>query len=199
MQALGCDVSAINTVHFSNHTAYKEFKGRRTPAEEIQDIYNGLKNAELNNFDMMLSGYAASKGAVETIGSIGRDLRLKSSLKPGSFFWVLDPVMGDQGRLYVAEDIVPAYRSLLPAADLILPNSFEASQLAETDVTDMASLVSAITQLHKKYHVPHIVVTSLAISPKTGRRFSNADKLAVVGSTCRAGEYPCQSLHSLAD
>ena len=39
---------------------------------------------------------------------------------------VLDPVMGDQGRLYVSEDIVPVYKNLLRDADLILPNQFEA-------------------------------------------------------------------------
>lgn len=39
---------------------------------------------------------------------------------------VLDPVMGDQGRLYVSEDVVPVYRNLLRDADLILPNQFEA-------------------------------------------------------------------------
>lgn len=39
---------------------------------------------------------------------------------------VLDPVMGDQGRIYVNEDVVPAYKSLVSHADLILPNQFEA-------------------------------------------------------------------------
>lgn len=39
---------------------------------------------------------------------------------------VLDPVMGDRGRLYVSPDIVPVYKSLLSDADLILPNQFEA-------------------------------------------------------------------------
>jgi pyridoxine kinase len=34
--------------------------------------------------------------------------------------------MGDQGRLYVSEDVVPAYLRLAPHADLILPNQFEA-------------------------------------------------------------------------
>lgn len=41
-------------------------------------------------------------------------------------FTVLDPVMGDQGRLYVNADVVPVYKSLIPDADLILPNQFEA-------------------------------------------------------------------------
>jgi len=39
---------------------------------------------------------------------------------------VLDPVMGDNGKIYVNEDVVPAYKNLLRDADLILPNQFEA-------------------------------------------------------------------------
>lgn len=39
---------------------------------------------------------------------------------------VLDPVMGDDGRLYVSEDVIPVYQNLLHDADLILPNQFEA-------------------------------------------------------------------------
>jgi len=39
---------------------------------------------------------------------------------------VLDPVMGDNGKLYIPEDEVPEYKGLLREADLILPNQFEA-------------------------------------------------------------------------
>lgn len=39
---------------------------------------------------------------------------------------VLDPVMGDNGQVYVEADTVPAYKSLIKDADLILPNQFEA-------------------------------------------------------------------------
>ena len=34
--------------------------------------------------------------------------------------------MGDNGRLYVNEDVIPAYKNLLHEADLILPNQYEA-------------------------------------------------------------------------
>lgn len=34
--------------------------------------------------------------------------------------------MGDQGRLYVNDDVVPAYKNIIHYADLILPNQFEA-------------------------------------------------------------------------
>lgn len=44
---------------------------------------------------------------------------------------VLDPVMGDQGRLYVNEDVVPMYKKTIQHADLILPNQFEAEYETE--------------------------------------------------------------------
>jgi pyridoxine kinase len=78
---------------------------------------------------MMLSGYIPSAAAVEAVGLIARELKLKATLKPGSFFWVLDPVMGDNGELYVAEDVVSAYKVLVHDADLILPNQYEAESV----------------------------------------------------------------------
>lgn len=95
-------------------------------AQEITDLYDGLKQSYLDDFDMMLSGYIPGAEAVQAVGRIAAELKAKAASRPGSFFWVLDPVMGDNGRLYVADDVVPAYKSLLPHADLILPNQFEA-------------------------------------------------------------------------
>lgn len=109
-----------------NHTGYGQVKGTRATATEISDLYQGLKDSYLDDFDMMLSGYLPGAASVEAVGTIARDLKYKATMNPGSFFWVLDPVMGDNGRLYVAEDVVPAYKLLLKDADLILPNQFEA-------------------------------------------------------------------------
>ncbi|KAF2009859.1 Ribokinase-like protein [Aaosphaeria arxii CBS 175.79] len=164
MQSLGCDVSALNTVHYSNHTAYKQVKGTKTTAQEIADLYEGLQQSNLNHFDMLLTGYMPSAEAVEQVGKIARDLKYNSVTKPGSFFWVLDPVMGDNGKLYIPEDEVPQYKSLLREADLILPNQFEAETLSETTITDLDSLAAAIEILHKKYQVPHIIITSLRLT-----------------------------------
>lgn len=95
--------------------------------------------------------------------------------------------MGDEGRLYVAEEIVPAYKEMIRHADLIVPNCFEAELLSGVKITDMTSLVLAITRLHKIYQIPNVIVTSLRIDRATGqRRPSNqTGTIAVVGSTCR--------------
>ena len=109
MQTLGCDVAALNTVQFStylsvpldfslwksipadaeagNHTGYKQFRGTKASAQEIRDLYDGLKQSYLTDFNVLLTGYAPGAEAVEAIGSIARDLKLKGSMKPGSFFW----------------------------------------------------------------------------------------------------------------
>lgn len=43
------------------------------------------------------------------------------------FFPVCDPVMGDNGRMYVPEELKDIYRTLIvPLADIVTPNSFEA-------------------------------------------------------------------------
>lgn len=130
---------------------------------------------------MMLSGYIPGAAGVEAVGKIARELIDKTNKEkgPGKFFWVLDPVMGDNGNLYVAPEVVPAYRGLLEYADLILPNQFEAELLSETPITSLSSLTTAIETLHQRYGVPHVIITSVSLAssdhpPKT---------LSVIGST----------------
>jgi pyridoxine kinase len=203
MQSLSAQVSAINTVCYSNHTGYKQIKGRKVPAEEVLTLFEGLQQSYLTDFDVLLSGYVPSAEAVEAVGKIARHLKHEASLKPGSFFWVLDPVMGDNGRLYIPEPEVPAYKALLRDADLILPNQFEAELLSEVQITDLLSLSTAIKTLHTNYGIPHIVVTSLRISkigdrtlPSTvnGSAANSADEdedtLSVVGSSATSTGEP---------
>ncbi|KAL8370773.1 hypothetical protein RB595_000900 [Gaeumannomyces hyphopodioides] len=165
MQSLGCEVAALNTVQFSNHTGYKQWKGTRVSADEISDLWEGLKQSYLDGFDMMLSGYIPGAAAVEAVGRIAAELKAKAKAAgaPGGFFWVLDPVMGDNGTLYVAQDVVPAYKALLGHADLILPNQFEAEVLSEVKIEDAGSLERAVGVLHARSGVPHVVITSVSL------------------------------------
>lgn len=91
--------------------------------------------------------------------------------------------MGDEGRMYVDAAILPAYQSLLPHADLILPNCFEAEILSDIKIKDVPSLVKAVQKLHQEYKTPHIIVTSVRLGEKT-------DTLAVFGSSCRSSPFP---------
>ena len=128
---------------------------------------------------MLLSGYIPSAEAVDAVSAIARDLRLQAATEPGRFFWVLDPVMGDQGRLYVQEAIVGRYREIVREADLVLPNQFEAELLGGLEVgrigrEGVEAAREAIGRLHA-LGVRHVIVTSVMVTGREG--------LVVVGST----------------
>jgi pyridoxine kinase len=125
LQSLSWDASSLPTVIYSTHTAYGPPSGRRIPAEEIRELYTGLQAARVTAFNVVLTGYIPSGDAVETVGQIVRNIKLQSATSKEPVFWALDPVMGDQGKLYVDESVVRAYKELAREADLILPNAFE--------------------------------------------------------------------------
>lgn len=78
--------------HAGNHLGYKQSKGTQASPEELSELYAGLKQSYLTDFDVMLTGYIPNARAVDAIGAIGRDLKLKASTKTGSFFWGTSPV-----------------------------------------------------------------------------------------------------------
>ena len=167
-----------------NHTGYRQFKGRRTPASEVKELYDGLRQSYLTDFNVLLSGYSPSAEVVEAVGTIARDLRYNSTVHPGGFFWILDPVMGDQGKLYVAEDIVPAYKQLIREADLILPNQFEAELLSGGSISSLSGVANAIRTLHAAHGTKHVVVTSVQVGDATQMERGNGEgTLTVVGSS----------------
>lgn len=97
----------------------------------------------------MLSGYVPGAEGVLAVGKIAKELGQINTFQPGKFFWVLDPVMGDNGKIYVSEDVVPAYKSLLPYADLVIPNQFEAEYVIFVSIL-FVNLLLTILSLKKK-------------------------------------------------
>ena len=43
-----------------------------------------------------------------------------------NLIYVCDPVMGDEGKLYVAQENVAVFRRIIPRADYLFPNQTEA-------------------------------------------------------------------------
>ncbi|CCX16343.1 Similar to Putative pyridoxal kinase C18.10; acc. no. O74860 [Pyronema omphalodes CBS 100304] len=115
-------------------------------------------NGLVEGFDMILSGYVPSEEALKAVGKIAKETKERK----GSF-WLLDPVMGDQGRLYVSEAVVPVYKELLPHADLIVPNQFETELLTGITINSLASVSQAIDAIHSTYGLPHVIITSITL------------------------------------
>lgn len=77
------------------------------------------------------AGYIGSVGLLETIKRVVGALREENP----NLIYVCDPVLGDEGRLYLPVEMVGLYKSeILPLATVITPNQFEAEQLTGAPV-----------------------------------------------------------------
>ncbi|MGF1474183.1 MAG: pyridoxal kinase [Geminicoccaceae bacterium] len=144
LQRLGFDVWPLYTVRFSNHVGYPTWQGRKTSAEELQELIDGLADRGcLTSADALLSGYLGSPELAPLL--VGLMDRLNN---PSRCVTLCDPVMGDHGKLYVAEALVPWFRDqLLSRSQVITPNLFELGLLAERPVTTVSEAVAAARQL----------------------------------------------------
>jgi pyridoxine kinase len=58
LQRLGFSVWPVNTVLFSNHTGYGDWRGRVLPADEVAEVISGKEDrGVLGECDAVLSGY----------------------------------------------------------------------------------------------------------------------------------------------
>lgn len=161
LQYRGWDVDALNTVQFSNHPGYGRFTGFRSQPNEICDIIQqGLLDGLHIEYDAVLTGYLPG---VESLQATARTVGTLCSKEP-RIKWILDPVLGDNGKLYVAEENVPAYRQILRDNDvyLVTPNQFEMETLSGVVIDSLQSLRLSFERFHEAFpRVEKIVVTSL--------------------------------------
>ncbi|CAG9102462.1 unnamed protein product [Plutella xylostella] len=147
LQVLGFEVDSINTVQFSTHTAYKHVKGTVLKNEEMEDLIQGLVLNNVHFYTHLVTGYSRSPESLKQIAGIIKKLRQKNP----NLIYVCDPVMGDNGKMYVPADILPVYRDVVvPLADILTPNQFEAEQLTGVKVNNLDDALRAIQVLHDK-------------------------------------------------
>lgn len=175
LQLLKFEVDVLNTVQFSNHTQYKVAKGQIYKGEEVKVIHEGLKeNNILPLYDHVLSGYMAGVDYIEAIADLIKDIKAQRKFSGLSCCYTFDPVLGDDGLGYYVpggETVAEAYKKhLLPLADVITPNRFEASTLSGQTID--TSSTEAVQQALMAINVFHnigirvVVITSLEVSEK---------------------------------
>ncbi|CAO3618681.1 unnamed protein product [Cunninghamella echinulata] len=159
LQTLGYDVDILNTVQFSNHTGYSSWTGSKLTAEDVQQLFIGLeRNGLTEEYTHVLTGYIGNFDILNIIKN--QVLQFKS--KRPDLIYVCDPVMGDGGALYVAQEIVPLYREIMSVADVITPNQFEAEVLSEINIVDINTAKQAAEKLHS-LGVNRVVITSMIL------------------------------------
>ncbi|MBQ1280828.1 MAG: bifunctional hydroxymethylpyrimidine kinase/phosphomethylpyrimidine kinase [Oscillospiraceae bacterium] len=160
ISAMGCQCVPLPTAVFSTHTAFPDVR-RRDLTDWLGEALAQYKALGLT-FDCVLSGYLGSADQIERV------FEAAELLAPDGMF-IVDPVMGDNGKIYAAcEPLTERLGELCARADVITPNVTEAAVLLGRDRTDMpADRFEAehwAEQLRDKYHAK-VVLTGLSFSP----------------------------------
>jgi len=143
MQRMGFEVWPINTVQFSNHTQYAEgWTGRAFSADDIEQLVAGLGNIKaLEKCQAVLTGY---QGSAEQCLAVKNTVEKVKQANPQALY-VCDPVMGapDKGCIVAPGITQHLLQTLLPMADVIVPNQFELSQFAQMEIHNLQDAVTA--------------------------------------------------------
>ena len=148
LQRMGFEVWPVNTVHFSNHTGYGQWRGSVLPAEDVAGIIRGIEDrGVLAGCDAVLSGYMGDASLGEVIvGAVGRVKGLNAKA-----MYCCDPVMGDAGRGFFVRPGIPEFirEVAVPAADVITPNQFELEFLTGLEVGDLDDALGAADEARR--------------------------------------------------
>lgn len=126
ISAMKIQCCPLPTAVLSNHTGFKSFSITDF-TEHMSDYVEEWKKLGLE-FDGMASGYLGSKDQICIVESFFKHFKREDNCI------VVDPVMGDYGKLYSTynDEICQEIKKLVRYADIITPNLTEACILTDT-------------------------------------------------------------------
>jgi pyridoxine kinase len=144
LQRLGHTVWPVNTVQFSNHTGYGQWRGPIFSAHDVASVIAGIAERGVwPRCDGILSGYMGDAA----IGTVILDAVAEIRKANPRAIYCCDPVIGDVGRGVFVRPGIPKFmrdRSV-PAADIITPNQFELEYLTGKTVGTLDQALDACT------------------------------------------------------
>ena len=166
LQRLGHNVWPVHTVMLSNHAGYPDHGGRAVAAADLTAIVDALdRRGVLGRCHGVLSGYlgdvAAGDVVVDAVGRVRQ--------QNGGAIYCCDPVIGDEGAIYVGAGIAQFMRErAAPAADIVTPNLFELAVLTDRPAESLAGaplgeiITVAKTLVAAGRRTSTVLITSLA-------------------------------------
>lgn len=126
ISALGIQCCPLPTSVFSNHTGFDSFYCTDF-TEHMKAYINEWEKLGLR-FDAVLTGFLGSAAQIDIVKYFFEVFKKEDTIA------VIDPVMGDYGKLYPTypEELASQMRSLLPYADILTPNLTEACILTKS-------------------------------------------------------------------
>lgn len=148
----------LDTVKLAAHPGYgamhRDVTSAKTFDRLLRDFYT------LPAFDQITVLQTGYLGAIEQVDILAEHI---SKIKQHtSIDYYLDPVMGDGGRLYIADTIADSIaEKLLPIADIITPNLFEFERLTHTPFQNQLQLITSAQKLISDFDLKAVLVTAI--------------------------------------
>lgn len=187
LSAAGLEACPLPTALLSTHTGgFSDFTFENLDGQ-MMPITAHWKKLGLE-FDAIYSGYLASNEQIEYVSEI------IGSFKKESTTVLIDPVMGDNGKLYTGFDTAFAQkmRKLCQKADITVPNITETSYLLEIPFLESYS-VENIEDIFKRFaalDIKNAVVTGIPLeNGKIGCAFCEKGNIAVLENDRVEGMY----------
>jgi pyridoxine kinase len=154
MERLGVRVMQLPTTILGRRPDHGPPGGGPVPAATLAALIEGLAaDSLLGEIDAVLSGYLGEADQVAVILDAAE--RIKAA-NPKALF-ICDPVLGDDGKLFVSEAIADAVlNGLAPNADWLTPNAFELGLIAGRTIDGLAPARDAARRIGKPVLVSSI-------------------------------------------
>lgn len=172
LRRLGINVVILPTTLFGRHPGWGVPGGRAVDVTTLADMWKAIADQDIK-FDGVMTGYMAKENHIDLSADIIKAVRDKNS----EAVILVDPVKGDDGRLYIPESRAKAMaQRLVPHADILTPNLYELEFLAGRCLTAIPSIIDAARSLG-----PDVLVTSVPHDGQIGALWVSATSASYVG------------------
>ena len=160
MPPLGHQLCRIDTIQLSAHPGHGFKAGGSLDDGDFSDLLDGLIRLQAwQNLDGVMTGYMARPAQAQSAAALIRRIRSEKEMPI-----LVDPAIGDHGRLYVDHAVAEAIaHHLFDVADVITPNAFELGHFTSMTITARDSAIAAARQILSAHrNLKGVAVTGLA-------------------------------------
>jgi len=154
MERLGVRVFQLPTTMLGRRPDHGAPGGGALPAATLASILDGLAADGLfAEIDAVLTGYLGQADQAPVILDAVEGIK---AANPKALF-VCDPVLGDDGKMFVSDGIADAVMNgLAPRADWLMPNAYELGLITSTTIDGLETARKAARKLGKPVLVSSI-------------------------------------------
>jgi pyridoxine kinase len=144
---MGKEVWPINTVQFSNHTGYGNWRGQVFEASHLFEVFEGIKElGMIGQCEAILSGYMGDRSIGRAILHAVNEIKYYNP----KMIYCCDPVFGDYEHGIFVRTAIPEFfmQDLIPKAHIITPNQFEMEFISGYESINLENVRVACQKTH---------------------------------------------------